>query len=155
MDFPVSFIMRKLQETTRVRGMWESVVSPVPARWREAAAWKLQEEGSRGCKFCVSLVCGPIWLKLIFEAGWDHCLDRVKLVWSSTSGSHWHVGDRWTCVCRWDHQQQDGKCLFTLSYRCWAGSWACRTCQHCSPMWKSPVAPLSHVLPDRTAVYFC
>lgn len=27
--------------------------------------------------------------------------------------------------------------------------------QRCSPMWKSPVAPLSHVLPDRTAVYFC
>lgn len=75
---------------------------------------------------------------------------RGKLVWSSTSGSRWHTGGRWTCVCRWDHQQQDGKCLFPMSYRYWAGFWACITCQHCSTMWKSPVAPLSHVLTHRT-----
>lgn len=154
MDFPVSFIRRKLQETTRVRCTWEVVVSSVPARWGQGAAGKLQEEGSRAFKFCVSLVCGPIWLKLIFEASWDHCLDRAKLIWSRTSGIGWHAGDRWTCVCRWDHQQPDGKCLFPMPCRCWAGFWACITYQHCSPVWKSPVAPLSLLLPDRTVVYF-
>jgi len=103
----------------------------------------------------LSLVCGLILLSLMSEASWDHGLDRVKLVWSGASGSHWRADDRWTCVCRWDHQQQGGKCLFLMSYWCWAGLRVCITCQHCNTVWQSPVATLRHLLQDRSAFCFC
>lgn len=93
MDLPIPFVRGNSYKTIRVRCTWQVVVSSDSARWGQAAAQELQEEGSEGL---VRLYKLGMWPRFAKPDVWGQLGSLFR---QSETSVKWYL--RESLTCRW------------------------------------------------------